>query len=428
MSWKCECDTDNDDSAKKCSNCNLERTTLPDIESIMQHQQLLFDGYMRINILSNLSNNASKIMTTDVVKVCDEFFVVNIQLLQDAKYQESMDEYSWMSEIQTKLHTLHDLAHDDLYLNDEWFIGYEILKQLIKHQKDEDYLSQYHNLLGALLYDWNSETTHDKDVAKEAKFHYERSIELDPETWSYRQDFGEFLEEEKEYELAKKHLLKAIELDPDNARCMTLCGYCYHELGDNDTASEYFKKAIEVDPEDAEYYVEFADYLKDNLGNFTEAKQYLETAIEFDEENYRLYQRLAVVYRDGIKDYAESEKYYLKALQLNPDHHGTNNSYGYLLYLKDELVKAKDIFENRKEHANMIHDFWFHVYYGLVNEALGNKEIANESLLTAVEFSRTNVQYKDILLSVPLFKENDSRNDDFYDRFQKLIRMKLEEQ
>ena len=47
--------------------------------------------------------------------------------------------------------------------------------------------------------------------------------------------------------------------------------------------------------------------------------------------------------------------------------------------------------------------------------------------LIAVEFTKTHLEYKEVLATIPLFKENDHHNKQFYDRFIKLIHSKFDQ-
>ena len=86
-SWKCQnCDYANEISNKHCVSCKKPQTKQSPIGEIINHQQLLFEGYIRKNILNNLTTAATSLMTDDVINLCNQFFTLNIiQLLSTAK-------------------------------------------------------------------------------------------------------------------------------------------------------------------------------------------------------------------------------------------------------------------------------------------------------------------------------------------------------
>ena len=427
-SWKCsKCETYNSDSIDKCTDCNQAQDVLSPISKIMHQQQLLFDGYMRMQILSYLSNNASKLMTDDVLTVGNKFYTLHIMALMNKckhNLQSEDDHLGWLDAEERKndadLYILRNLC-SELFENNEWFITYKVLKMLLEYyesDKDDTFWEPYtNNYLGSVLFDWNQETINDKDIADETKHHYEKAIELKPDAVGYRLSYGEFLEDWTEFELAKIQFLKAIELKPDHPESLVRCGYCCQALGNTDTARKYFQEAIDIDPKDAKYYIEFASFLELEIKDFVEAKKYLEKAIELEAENVKAYKRLAVVYRDGIQDFQESERYYLKCLEMDGNNSGLYYSYGYLLYLMGEFQRAKDQIDTSWKLCDGFKNHWMYFYLGLVNQVMGNQEIATESLSKAVDVLKSRMYYRDASMVLPFFKEKDNYNKEFYDRY-----------
>ena len=84
----------------------------------MHAQKILFDGYIRIEILNNVSINVKSIMTTDVISVCKKFYTIDIKsnIDQCQKTLLSNAEYAWMKEKEFKqdaeLFTLETFCDD----------------------------------------------------------------------------------------------------------------------------------------------------------------------------------------------------------------------------------------------------------------------------------------------------------------------------
>ena len=159
----------------------------------------------------------------------------------------------WMEDEENKdesdAFTLHCLS-GDLYENDEWFIGYKILRMSLKYDDDKGIVAQSHNLLGSMISQWNICTKKeiDPDIQIEVENEYKLAIILDPGYSQYRYDYGNFLEIYARFEQAKIQYLKAIDLDPGNTAAMIHLAVCCAELDDHHPAVKYFKDAIEEDP------------------------------------------------------------------------------------------------------------------------------------------------------------------------------------
>ena len=65
------------------------------IDEIMNIQKMLFDGYMKNEMLMNFQSTISEIMTDDVIHLCNKFFVVNIyEMMTKIKVSKEIDEDS----------------------------------------------------------------------------------------------------------------------------------------------------------------------------------------------------------------------------------------------------------------------------------------------------------------------------------------------
>ena len=116
-----------------------------DYLEIMDAQRLLFDGYLRIEIMINLSDAFTKILSNDVINLCYTFFKLEIKSLTHQHLQKLLDRKDNV----TEEFALSDLCNI-LRKQHEFWIAYKILKMLISI-RDSAY---YQNLLGLTLEDW----------------------------------------------------------------------------------------------------------------------------------------------------------------------------------------------------------------------------------------------------------------------------------
>ena len=411
-------------------NCDLNSivNNSSQLLMILNIQKLAFDGFMRTEILNDLSNQSLKIMTDDITTLCSKFYVLDIISLRDEQYtqllEDETDDNSWMkndiNKTKAEIFTLWNLSAE-FHNNQDWFIACKVLRICIKHtDQDKQYLALSHSILGSMIFAWNACTKNDKEIINEAAKEYEAAVALTPKDDSCRYDYGDFLEDCGRFNSAKNQFLKAIELNPSNKDAMIRVGYCYSALDDDENAYGYFKQAIEIDPDDPNPYIDFADYCYENLKDYEQAKKYLEQAIELKPDNCKAYHTMAVMIRDCVKDYQESEKYYMKCYELNPSYPAINSSYGYLLYLTGDYDKAMEYVEIEFKDGDTT-NYWLYFYYGLINLTMDNVDVANEYVKKAVEFTRTYPQYRDVLLSVPVKKDNDNLNKEFYDTYLELV-------
>ena len=99
-SWICQsCDKINDTTNSQCIQCNEYQTSFSPIDQIMSDQQLLFDGFMRIKILNNLSNHAKKIMCDDIIDLAQKFHTIPIVSLMKESTETLLehDKHAWMN-------------------------------------------------------------------------------------------------------------------------------------------------------------------------------------------------------------------------------------------------------------------------------------------------------------------------------------------
>ena len=412
-------------------------------------QRLLFDGFIRIEILIHLTNDDHKIVPQEVINLCNKFYELDIKTLSQSTNQGL-------------LKLMHKCDK-----NKESFIAFEIARSLTTSYPKKDL---YHASYALILSHWN--------VLDEAEIEYQKAIELDPDYPQHQHNYGVFFMKLKKYESAllqfenvntaqsmlqqsicydklkdfdnaKKCCIKAMELEPNNTRyryqygmflvkhkmhkealeqfskvmkvkpndaaSALKCAQCWKELNNIENAHKCFLAAIEIDGgKNQKYCNYYARFLGQDMGDFDNAKIYFMKAIEIEPMNGMTYYRYAAMLRDYARDYVEAEKYYLKALEMENDYR-LHASYGYLLYLMGDYEKAMKYV---KEGLKMNDNKWVHVYYGLLNKVQGNDKVAEEELLKAVELVKDK---EEAMKCVKIMKEADVLNVDYYQRFETLI-------
>ena len=241
-------------------------------------------------------------------------------------------------------------------------------------------------------------------------------------TVEYRRIYAVFLKRKcKDFKAALRELEVGLELDPSNAECTIEIARCYKKLEDVENARKYYLKAIEIDSKNtAKYCNLYAIFLKDECDDFESAKLYFMKAIEINPNDCNFYYEYARFMRDDVRDYNESEMYYLKCLEIDPKYERANHSYGYLLYLMGKYEKAMEYIKIGIELNNNPKSIWPYFYQGLVYKAIGDKEMADQALLKAIELITTRKERDRTKKCICRMKSVEVLNMDYYDRFERL--------
>ena len=387
--WKCtHCELSNFAEKQQCQACFKKKTKTSSLDQIMHDQRLLFDGFLRMEILNHLTQNSSKLLSHDVINLCHTFYILKIEsLMKDVNEEyKSEGKCSWLNqqkfERRAELFILVTLANK-LIDNREFFVAIEILRTLA-----------------------------------------ETNVNISYKTYAIVQyNYGISFKRLGEYQLALRQFQKAIDLSSDDADFYMKAASCYQRLQDNDAAKIQFLKAIEMEPDEAKYHAHYADFCATDLNDYDEAKYHFDKAIELDPDNAWTYLDYARMYRNKLKDYKEAEKYYLKSLELDGGEDCTTNaSFAYMLYLMGDMERAKkyiDIQVKMDEEDNNIFSWsWF--YYGLIY-----KETAEESFMKSVECIRTKEKYAYCLIRLQELESNDPSNSEYYEQYKQLLAHKF---
>ena len=357
--WKCaHCDLFNNANNKHCQACFNEAELSP-LQQIMHEQNLLFDGFMRMKILKNISQPFSKLIARDVIKLCHKFSILVIDLLiKNTLARLKQYASNWWLELdehkkEAEMYIIEELI-DKLINNHEYFLATKMINALIN-------FSPFSKHLGSIS-------------------HY---------------NYGINFKMMGEYKLALKQFESAIEINPSDPDFYIKAASCYRRLNDNINAKENYLKAIEMNENDAKYHSYYGNFVSTDLKDFDTAKSHFDRAIELDPNNWETYADYGRMYRNGTggnKDYKMAEKYYLKSLEINQGKDDTTNaSFAYMLYLMGDMERAKKYIDIQLEiderHGNEYIWSWFH--NGLIV-----KEKRDESLLRAVQCVVTNASYR----------------------------------
>ena len=411
-------------------------------DELMNIQRLLFDGYMRTEILLNFKSELSNIMTDDVINLCNKFFVVNIdEMMTNIKISKKIDGDS----IDYQLRKLKKLSKD-LIKNKHYFIATILLNSLITkeneikqsyetkksshdpdskiddqddfEQKWADKMEDYYLLPIDVSEKWDPD-----QYDASAWPIFEKLTALKPHKDIHFHDFGIYLEDLEEFEAAISKFKTAVALKDTEPDYLLEIGYCYSFLNQYDEAKKWFLKAIEMAPNYYRCHQEFARFLsmRGTMGDLESAEIHYKKAIELDPENadaLRRYAKFLMVHR---KDYKESRKYFIRSLELKFfDYSTTIASYAYLLHLMGDDENAREYMKIQLDVFGYCDHHWAYFYDGLLNE-----EREETSLLKAVAATRTSHVYQLILKDLELMKQTDEKRIDYYQRFEKLLHDKF---
>jgi tetratricopeptide (TPR) repeat protein len=200
------------------------------------------------------------------------------------------------------------------------------------------------------------------EVIKKVEEQYFRAIEQNPSDWWLHWNFGEFLEEMKNYGEAAREFRLVLDYMPNRYQAWAKLGLLSGLQGDFNTAVEYNLKALNV-------YPIFPDACF-NIGLAYQLQGDLDKAVE----------------------------QYFKVIELKPDHAQAYNNLGVVLYQQgkfDQAIKTyrdglKFVSDNLDMHSNL----------GLILEARGHRDEAIKELRIALQIDPNSAKVRKILSSI----------------------------
>ncbi|MDO5853130.1 MAG: hypothetical protein Q4Q62_03550 [Thermoplasmata archaeon] len=125
-----------------------------------------------------------------------------------------------------------------------------------------------------------------------------------------------------------------LDLEPENVEAMmaevtVLCG----NKKNNARTEALFQRILELEPT-AEYFNEYARFLRNQMTDFRKAGEYYEKAIAQDPSNYVYHQNYAVLLLNDLRDYPKAKEELEILMGLKPDDANIRKNY-------DRLLKEK---------------------------------------------------------------------------------------
>ena len=139
------------ESKEQCSIAN-DGKSLFSVTKMVNDQRLLFDGYLRMEVLDNLSNEIERMVSADVIHLCQTFYILEIKTLMDQHYKSVIekDDYQWLRNLDNQ-HEIEQDVLNELHVifcdNDEFWMACKILKLLIQINQGLEDESHHHNSL-----------------------------------------------------------------------------------------------------------------------------------------------------------------------------------------------------------------------------------------------------------------------------------------
>eukprot|EP01084_Bolivina_argentea_P304633 526155_1 len=363
--WSCnQCGLLNYDEINHCQACFNKTTQKSAIYSIQKQQRVLFDAFIRTEVVIDSQHQYDNIPTY-LLDFCFSFFGIDIKLCIRMKETTAVNLQSVFQFGRTLLE------------NREYFFSYQILSTLIKYHPD---MAALHNAIGVVFANW--------DNPKDAISEYEKAIEMSPRdpniAYALRRNYGVTLMKQKKWKLAIQQFEDAYKLDTMNGIYPFKMAICYEHMKNYELSNFYFLKSIELTPSEWKYCWRYAKYLRDS------------------------------------GQYEEAHIYYNISLEMNPKQKFINSSYAYLLYLMRKMDEAQKYIELALD----INDgnYWAHYYQGLLHKEFGKEELATESLEAAIK--RCN-KMDSMLPHLEKFKREDPKNTEYHDKCAELLRNKF---
>lgn len=424
--WKCnDCELHNSINKQKCQACFSIQQPSP-LEQMMTKQTILFNGFVRIEILNHLSKQILTV-PNDVINLCATFYILQVsELILDADIKIAKKEgENWRATDENVDSYLFQVICGDLIDHEDLFQAVELLKVLLQLGDSQYNAAEYHFQMACALAKWHShkEELHDKVVIE-----FEAAIKIeDSRRDRYRYWYGVYLNKHKKYELALEQCLKAYELNSNDSFSASKCAECYDALKDRENAIKYLQLAIDTDPNNPGWYRTMALYLEDYM-DFENADKYHQKAIEIDNGQHAkyLYTYARFLYRK-VQDYKEAEKWLLKSLDVAEDDEihkcGINGAYAFCLYLMGNYQKALKYIKIEMEIGDYINKYSC-FNYGYFSHLVGNIEDAETGLQMTLKLIERQEDMNDIFDNM---ERIDLKGQEYIQRFIKMMDDKFSE-
>jgi len=178
---------------------------------------------------------------------------------------------------------------------------------------------------------------------REAKEHFESTLERAPEMLPAHIFYGVMLADLHDLPAARTHFGVALKLDPKNAEVHNDLGIVLDEQGDLPHAKTELELAIALDRKYPLAENNLGMVLA-KMGDLAQARTHQERAVRFDprfaDAHYQLGTTLA-----KLGDLDSAATHFEEALRLDPEQHEVHNSLGELLVRQGKIPEARTQFE-----------------------------------------------------------------------------------
>ena len=221
------------------------------------------------------------------------------------------------------------------------------------HDRQVEQIEQQIQVLGKII---------SPEVIKKVDEQYSWAIKQNPSNWQLHWNFGEFLEEMKNYGEAARQFRLVLDYMPNCYQAWAKLGLLSGLRGDINTAVDYNLKALKIYPifPDACFNIGFAYQLQGNLDKAVEQ--------------------------------------YFKAIQLKPDYARAYNNLGVILYQQGKIDQATKTYRDGLKFVP--DDLDLHYNLGLILEAQGQRDEAIKELHTALQIDPNSAKVHKILRSI----------------------------
>jgi tetratricopeptide (TPR) repeat protein len=189
----------------------------------------------------------------------------------------------------------------------------ELAKEALQEVLTLENSAEAHISLAELLINENEQLDEAKDHLLQAKAlitdpHEEAHIEL---------HLGEIATEQEQLQDALNHYQRVVELQPDSSGAWSHIGETHEALGNVEEAETSYKRAIELEPDDEQSYQNLYNLYQNN-DQPSKAVEIIKQGLVANPDSSTLHLYLAAYYIDN-EDYDQAEEHIREAEELDPD-------------------------------------------------------------------------------------------------------------
>lgn len=230
---------------------------------------------------------------------------------------------------------------------------------------------------------------------------------------------GVELQDKGEVDSAIANYKQALQLDRDNLLALSEMAYSYLSLDKFDDAAGFAKRAIKTHPDDhllKSAYVCYGNAL-DGLGKTKKSIDIYDEGIRLFPEYFQLYYNRGISL-NKLNKTEEAIRSFQRSVTLNPDHAGSHNAIGHMLFNKNNipsllafcrfLILEPDSKRSAGNLGNVRKIMDNHVTK--TDEKSITINISPEMLDTAGNARKNNFSPAELMLSIDAAMDNDSAN------------------